>query len=79
MDAYLNITFLRTRNAHVGRLRKYVRTLSVACWRPEFDYFLLKFAVLIHRRIIIFASNDAPKVIPDEGLGDYLDEKICGL
>ena len=79
MDAYLNTVFVGARNVHVGRLRENVRTLSVARWRTGFVHFLLKFVVLRHRRTIISASNDAPKIIPDESLEDCLDEKICGL
>ena len=70
MVAYLSTVFLGARNVHVGRLRKNVRTLSVARRRTGLVHFLLKFAVLRHRRTVISASSDAPKTIPDEGLGD---------
>jgi len=78
MDAYLSTVFVGARNVHVGRLRKNVRTLSVARWRTGIPRFLFELEVLQHRFRIIFARSDAPKTIPDEGLGDCSDEKICG-
>ena len=70
MDAYLRTIFVGARNAHVGRLGKNVRALSVAHWRMVSLHFLLKLAVLQRSRKIIFTRNDAPKIIPDESLGD---------
>jgi len=71
MDAYLRTVFVGARNAHVGRLREKVRALSVACWKTASQRFFLKLVVLLHRRRIISARNDAPKTVPHEGLEDF--------
>ena len=69
MDAYLRTVFVGARNAHVGRLRKNVRALSAAHLQTVSMNFLHNLVVIQHSRII-FARNHAPKIIPDEGLGD---------
>ena len=70
MSAYLLGILAGARNVLVGRLRENVRTLSVAHFQTVCFHFFIKFVVLIHRRRIIFSSNDALKILPDERLGD---------
>jgi len=69
MDAYLSTVFVGARNVY--RLRKNVRTPSVAHWRHGngFPHLLFELEVLQYRSGITSARSDAPKTIPDEGLG----------
>ena len=70
MGAYLSVVFVRARNVHVGRLRKNVRALNIAYSRTGFLHFSRKLAVLQNRPGIINARSGAPKIIPNEGLGN---------
>ena len=70
MGAYHITVFVGARSVHVGRLRKNVRALSVGHLRRGFLHFFHKLEVLLNRPRIIIARNDAPKIIPDEGLGN---------
>jgi len=72
MAAYLSTAFAGARSVRVGRLRKNVCALSAAYRRIGFLRFFHKLDVLQSRPRINIASNDAPKIIPYEGLGNCI-------